>query len=185
MRHLVNAYEVEAGTVKFAGNTVWSVPERFWCGVSRRGAISSVRTFTFTYLYVTLASEVTTTWSYRNLITIIIIIINATADCQHFLWSPQLPSQSQGITVLWPVPNYTAWDRGTRVRACVRACVWTAWSVTDSSTPKTLNCEPNALNTVMLQADGKLHRRNVTAHKLPKVRLQWTLLKPSCIEEQS
>ena len=27
MRHLVNAYEVEAGTVYFAGNTVWSVPE--------------------------------------------------------------------------------------------------------------------------------------------------------------
>jgi len=25
MRHLVNAYEVEAGTVYFAGNTVWSV----------------------------------------------------------------------------------------------------------------------------------------------------------------
>ena len=25
MRHLVNAYEVEAGTVLFAGNTVWSV----------------------------------------------------------------------------------------------------------------------------------------------------------------
>ena len=39
----------EAGTVKFAGNTVWSVPERFWGGVSRRGAISSVRTFTFTF----------------------------------------------------------------------------------------------------------------------------------------
>ena len=44
--------EVEAGTVKFAGNTVklWSVPERFWGGVPRRGAISSVLTFTFTFL---------------------------------------------------------------------------------------------------------------------------------------
>ena len=49
MRHLVNAYEVEAGTVKFAGNTVWSVTERFWGGVPRRGAISSVLTFTFTF----------------------------------------------------------------------------------------------------------------------------------------
>jgi len=28
MRHLVNAYQVEAGTVQFASNTVWSVPER-------------------------------------------------------------------------------------------------------------------------------------------------------------
>jgi len=35
--------------VKFAGNTVWSVPERFWGGVPRRGAISSVLTFTFTF----------------------------------------------------------------------------------------------------------------------------------------
>jgi len=33
MRHLVNAYEVEAGTVKFAGNTVRSVPERLECKV--------------------------------------------------------------------------------------------------------------------------------------------------------
>jgi len=35
--------------VKFAGNTVWSVHERFWGGVPRRGAISSVLTFTFTF----------------------------------------------------------------------------------------------------------------------------------------
>ena len=33
MRHLVNAYEVEAGTVYFACNTVWSVPERLQCEV--------------------------------------------------------------------------------------------------------------------------------------------------------
>ena len=26
--HLVNAYEVEAGVVLFAGKTVWSMPER-------------------------------------------------------------------------------------------------------------------------------------------------------------
>jgi len=41
---------VEAGTMKFAGNTVWSVPERFWGGVPQRGAISSVLTFTFTFV---------------------------------------------------------------------------------------------------------------------------------------
>jgi len=41
-----------SGTVKFAGNTVWSVPERFWGGVPRRGAISSVLTFTFTFTTV-------------------------------------------------------------------------------------------------------------------------------------
>jgi len=28
-RHLVNAYEVTAGTVFIAGKTVWSMPERF------------------------------------------------------------------------------------------------------------------------------------------------------------
>ena len=33
MRHLVNAYEVEAGTVYIAGNTVWSVPGRLECDV--------------------------------------------------------------------------------------------------------------------------------------------------------
>jgi len=33
MRHLANAYEVKAGTVYFAGNTVWSVPERLECEV--------------------------------------------------------------------------------------------------------------------------------------------------------
>ena len=51
MRHLVNADEVEAGTVKFAGNTVWSVRERFWGGVPRRGAISSVGLLTFTFTF--------------------------------------------------------------------------------------------------------------------------------------
>ena len=39
MRHLVNAYEVEAGTVQFAGNTVWSVPERLECEYFNKGAI--------------------------------------------------------------------------------------------------------------------------------------------------
>jgi len=30
-RHLVNAYEVEAGIGIIAGNTVWSMPERLEC----------------------------------------------------------------------------------------------------------------------------------------------------------
>jgi len=32
-RHLVNAYEVEAGIGVIAGNTVWSIPERLECEV--------------------------------------------------------------------------------------------------------------------------------------------------------
>jgi len=32
-RHLVNAYEVEAGIGVIAGNTVWSMPERLECEV--------------------------------------------------------------------------------------------------------------------------------------------------------
>jgi len=36
MRHLVTAYEVEAGTVYFAGNTVWSVPERLECEILQK-----------------------------------------------------------------------------------------------------------------------------------------------------
>jgi len=46
--------------VKFAGNTVWSVPERFWGGVPRRGAISSVLTFTF---YLLNLSTFTKDWT--------------------------------------------------------------------------------------------------------------------------
>jgi len=33
-RHLVNAYEVEAGIAIIAGNTVWSMPERLKCEVA-------------------------------------------------------------------------------------------------------------------------------------------------------
>jgi len=32
-RHLVNAYEVEAGIGVIAGNNVWSIPERLECEV--------------------------------------------------------------------------------------------------------------------------------------------------------
>jgi len=38
-RHLVNAYEVKAGIGVIAGNTVWSVPERFECEVLKKSAI--------------------------------------------------------------------------------------------------------------------------------------------------
>jgi len=51
MRHLVNAYEVEAGTVWFAGNTVWSVPERLECEVLQKVRYINILTFTF-YLYM-------------------------------------------------------------------------------------------------------------------------------------
>ena len=40
-RHLVNAYEVEAGIGVIAGNTVWSMPERLECEVL----------YKYTYLY--------------------------------------------------------------------------------------------------------------------------------------
>jgi len=76
--------------------------------------------------HVTLASEVTTTWSYRNVITIIIIIIiiNATAGCQ-------VPTLSVKPTVTLPVtghhcPLASAKLHCLRQRhtcACVRACV--------------------------------------------------------------
>jgi len=38
-RHLVNAYEVEAGIAVIAGNTVWSMPERLECEVLQKRAI--------------------------------------------------------------------------------------------------------------------------------------------------
>ena len=44
-RHLVNAYEVEAGIGVIAGNTVWSMPERLECEVLQKNTL----TFTFTF----------------------------------------------------------------------------------------------------------------------------------------
>ena len=38
-RHLVNAYEVKAGTVFTAGKTVWSMPERLSGLYAMQGAI--------------------------------------------------------------------------------------------------------------------------------------------------
>ena len=44
-RHLVNAYEVEAGIGVIAGNTVWSMPEHLECEVLQKNTL----TFTFTF----------------------------------------------------------------------------------------------------------------------------------------
>ena len=47
-RHLVNAYEVEAGINVIAGNsnTVWSMPERLECEVLQKARYINTRTFT-------------------------------------------------------------------------------------------------------------------------------------------
>ena len=47
-RHLVNAYEVKAGIGVIAGNTVWSMPERFECELLQKARY--INTLTFTYL---------------------------------------------------------------------------------------------------------------------------------------
>ena len=48
-RHLVNAYEVEAGIGVIAGNTVWSMPERrrLECEVLQKARYINTLTFTF------------------------------------------------------------------------------------------------------------------------------------------
>jgi len=51
-RHLVNAYEVEAGIGVIAGNTVWSMPERLECEVLQKARYINTLTFTFTYYNV-------------------------------------------------------------------------------------------------------------------------------------
>jgi len=50
-RHLVNAYEVEAGIGVIAGNTVWSMPEYLECEVLQKARYINTLTFTFTYAY--------------------------------------------------------------------------------------------------------------------------------------
>ena len=50
-RHLVNAYEVEAGIGVIAGNTVWSMPERLECEVLQKARYINTLTFTFTMYY--------------------------------------------------------------------------------------------------------------------------------------
>jgi len=46
-RHLVNAYEVQAGIGVIAGNTVWSMPERLECEVLQKARYINTLTFTF------------------------------------------------------------------------------------------------------------------------------------------
>ena len=50
-RHLVNAYEVEAGIGVIAGNIVWSMPERLECEVLQK--VRYINTLTFTFTFVT------------------------------------------------------------------------------------------------------------------------------------
>jgi len=47
-RHLVNAYDVEAGIGVIAGNTVWSMPERLECELLQKARYINTLTFTFT-----------------------------------------------------------------------------------------------------------------------------------------
>ena len=49
-RHLVNAYEVEAGIGAIAGKTVWSMPERLECEVLQIARYTNTLTFIF-YLW--------------------------------------------------------------------------------------------------------------------------------------
>ena len=55
-RHLVNAYEVEAGIGVIAGNTVWSMPERLECEVLQKARYINTLTFTFLPLNTTTSS---------------------------------------------------------------------------------------------------------------------------------
>ena len=58
-RHLVNAYEVEAGIGVIAGNTVWSMPELLECEVLKKSRYINTLTFTF-YLQENLLLDVST-----------------------------------------------------------------------------------------------------------------------------
>ena len=52
-RHLVSAYEVEAGIGVIAGSTtVWSMPERLECEVLQKVRYINTLTFTFTFTCV-------------------------------------------------------------------------------------------------------------------------------------
>jgi len=48
-RHLVNAYEVKAGSGVIAGNTVWPMPERLECEVLHKVRYIYMNIFTFTF----------------------------------------------------------------------------------------------------------------------------------------
>jgi len=49
-RHLVNAYEVEAGIGVIAGNTVWSMPERLECEVLQKARYINTLTYLLTFV---------------------------------------------------------------------------------------------------------------------------------------
>ena len=49
-RHLVNAYELNAGIGVIAGNTVWSMPERHESEVLHKVRYINTLTFTFTFI---------------------------------------------------------------------------------------------------------------------------------------
>ena len=55
-RHLVNAYEVEAGIGVIAGNTVWSMPEHLECEVLQKARYINTLTFTILPLCVTFSA---------------------------------------------------------------------------------------------------------------------------------
>jgi len=57
-RHLVNAYEVEAGIGVIAGNTVWSMPKRLECEVLQKARyINTLSLLPFYVLYFMLAES--------------------------------------------------------------------------------------------------------------------------------
>jgi len=61
-RHLVNAYEVEAGIGAIAGKTVWSMPERLECEVLQIVRYTNTLTFTFYLLSVVLQCQLLSSW---------------------------------------------------------------------------------------------------------------------------
>ena len=56
-RHLVNAYEVEAGIGVITDNTMWSMPERLECEVLQKVRYINTLTFTFSYLHLATESD--------------------------------------------------------------------------------------------------------------------------------
>ena len=56
-RHLVNAYEVEAGIGVIAGNTVWSMPERLECEVLQKARCINTLTYLPTYKQIGLQDD--------------------------------------------------------------------------------------------------------------------------------
>jgi len=53
-RHLVNAYDVEAGIGVIAGNTVWSMPERLECEVLQKARYINTLSLLYLYLYISM-----------------------------------------------------------------------------------------------------------------------------------